>query len=131
MFRYVKTINNSIYSMEPVYIKSANLEEYYPGCCVCVERGYAFLPETGMKPTHISVGSTESLKFGMIQCFAIKRDMLFKVEYVGSITPTAGSKVGLSFYHSRYDAVTHDPNGCATIQAVCENPKYVYVTFNI
>ena len=127
MFRLVKVLNNNTqYELQALpYTTSTYISS---GCALSYSDGKLLHTVASNSPDFISITASDHDP-KKIQVMQISKDMIFKVEFVGSITPVLGMSVGLSTYKYKMDAVTYNTNGKGTIVALDDDNKFVYVRF--
>ncbi len=128
MFRLMKIIDKSNFTMEPVLLAKGALSDHPKGMPVTALNGTATLPSATDVPTHMTLEDTADAG-SRIRCYTVNDNMIFKVEYVGAATPRYGLKVGFTTVDRTYDAVTVNANGNAIVTEVCDDPGYVYIKF--
>ena len=130
MFRLIKIVGSRTNAPElQAFPEEGNCVEPYAGAAVQFMDGILCAAE--FYP-HFMIAKDHELKEGdKIYCYQVTPDMIFKVEYVGFEPPYAGMGVMLDTMNTMPDAVTHDEGGPGRIIAVCDNPNFVYVKFDV
>ena len=127
MFRLVKVLNgNNQYEAYRLGFVSNMVIE--PGCALMCSGGNVAVPSATAMPNYIAL-SRNSYGKKKIEAMLVTEDMVFLVEFTGSVDPTIGMSVGLTTKTYKMDAVTYNSNGKGTIIGIGDN-RMVYVTFH-
>ena len=128
MFRLVKVINGNN-QFEAVKLGFADSASFGPGCALICSGGVLSSANGTSLPEYISLSGNDEEGKSKVDAMIVTEDMVFKVEYTGSNTPTQGMSVGLSTYKHKMDAVTYNSSGKGIIVGVDDDKKSVYVRF--
>lgn len=129
MFRLVKVMNGDN-KFEATRIKYADNVNIEPGCALICTNGVLSAPASTSTPAYVSLSSNHDRRKRQIDAMIVTEDMVFKVEFTGSMTPQIGMIVGLSMINNKMDAVTYNTNGKGTIIGIEAENNMVYVIFN-
>lgn len=128
MFRLVKVLNaNNQYDVAKLKFNSSAV--IGRGCALTCTNGLANSPTSTVTPEYISLSPNDDPACKTVDAIIITAEMIFKVEYTGTVAPYIGMNVGISTHKSKMDAVTYNSSGKGTIVGVEDNGKYVYVRF--
>ena len=129
MFRLVKVLNGNN-QCDVIKLNFAQSTVIDMGCALICSSGNATSATSATSiPEFISLSSNKDASCKKIDAIVVTTDMVFKVEYTGSISPTIGMSVGLSTLKSKMDAVTYNSSGKGTIIGMEDDKKLVYVRF--
>lgn len=128
MFRLVKVLNanNQCAVAKLKYNPNA---VFGPGCALSCLTGSLSSPTNTAMPDYISLTGNEDISSDTVDAMFVTEDMVFKVEYTGSVTPYVGMSVGLSTGKYKMDSVTSNSSGKGAILALEDDKKLVYVRF--
>lgn len=130
MFRLVKVLNGNN-QCDVTKLKFAQNTVIEKGCALTCNAGNAVTATSATSiPEFISLTGNTDTPCKKIDAIIVTTDMVFKVEYTGSMTPNMGMSVGLSTLNSKMDAVTYNSNGKGTIIGLDDDKKLVYVRFH-
>jgi hypothetical protein len=128
MFRLVKVINGNI-QYENHKITAGTSNTIAPGCALTCQNGTLATPTATSMPDFIAISSNHGDASKKIDVMMVTEDMVFKVEFTGTVTPTLGMSVGLSTKINKMDAVTYNANGKGTVIGIDNMTDLVYVKF--
>jgi len=99
----------------------------FSSAVVCKD-GYLATAEKDEFPTYIVIDKCDSATYHCI-CMPVTENMIFKVEYLDTVTPIMGLRVGLASHKNPMDAVKYSASGKGVIIGIDDDPKFVYVRF--
>ena len=128
MFRLVKVLNgNNQYESTKIPFTAGTVIE--KGCPLVCTAGKAAVPGGSAVPEYVALSDSATSKDGMVDVMIITEEMVFRIEYTGTITPLPGMAVAMANLKSKMDAVTFNTNGKGTIVGFDDDKKCVYVRF--
>lgn len=128
MFRLVKVLNGHTQA-EVRFLKRNPLIVLLPGCALTCTNGAISVPATSDFPEYIALSPNNFSNTDKAEAILVTEDMVFKVEYTGSVTPMIGMTVGLAIRNNVVEAVTYSSSGKGTIIGLDEDTGLVYVRF--
>ncbi len=128
MFRLVKVLNGNS-QCEIVRLKYNESAVIGRGCALSNTSSGLNSPTNTGVPEYISLSGNEDVTSDKIDVIVVTEDMVFKVEYVGSMTPTMGMSVGLATNKYKMDSVTYNSSGKGTVLGIEDDKSFVYVRF--
>ena len=128
MFRLVKVINSNT-QCETHFLSFDPSTEIGAGCAVSAASGFAESPTATSSPDYVSLSSTDIADTNKIPAILVTEDMIFRVEYTGSIAAVMGMNVGLATKENKMDSVTYNNSGKGTIVGLDDDKRFVYVRF--
>ena len=130
MFRLVKVLNANN-QCETVKLNSNASLQVGKGCGLTYTNGALAFPTAAQAPEDIALIGSDEIDAGeKIDVMIVTENMVFKVEYSGSVTPFVGMPVGLATVQNKMDAVTYNSGGKGIVIGVEDDRKSVYVRFN-
>ena len=127
MFRLVKVINgNNQY--EVVKIKVNSSDTVKPGCALTCNSSVASPTSSASSPDYIAIMGNDN-GATRIDAMPVTEDMIFKVEFTGSVTPVIGMNVAIANGKYKSDSVNYNSSGKGTVLGVDDDEKLVYVRF--
>ena len=130
MFRLVRILNSRTNTPE--------IEHFtHKGCYVPIEDGCALerieatLTTATTQPEFIAVNNVKSGDNNDILAYRITPEMIFKVDYIDTSPAEVGRNVAVAKVGMVGKAVKMDDDGIGRIIKICDNPKYVYVKFDV
>ena len=130
MFRLVKVLNANN-QCETVKLNSNASLQVGKGCGLTYTNGALAFPTAAQAPDYIALIGSDEIDAGeKIDVMIVTENMVFKVEYSGSVTPFVGMPVGLATVQNKMDAVTYNSGGKGIVIGVEDDRKSVYVRFN-
>lgn len=128
MFRLVKILNHSNTCTEAVPLKRKITAVIGFSSAVTCSNGELATASAEDFPTYIVIDKCDSATYECI-CMPVTEDMVFKVEYLDTITPKMGMRVGLASHKYPMDAVEFNSYGKGVIIGIDDDPKFVYIRF--
>ena len=128
MFRLVKVIGGNT-QYDVVKLTYASSSPLGCGCALSCSNGNTTNASATVMPEYISLTNSENLVNRKIDAMIITEDMVFKVEFSGTGTPSVGMPVGLATEKFKMDSVSYNASGKGEIIALEDDKKYVYVKF--
>ena len=128
MFRLVKILNNSNTSAEAVSLKRKITSVVGFSSAVTCTNGVLTTAGEEDFPNYIVIDKCDSANYQCI-CMPVTDDMVFKVEYIDTIPPVIGLRVGLTSLKNPMDAVEFNTYGKGVILGADDDPKFVYIRF--
>ena len=128
MFRLVKVLNGHI-QCEVTKLNHAASTVIEKGCPLICSAGNATAPSATGVPEYVALSSSADSPNNKVDAMIITEEMVFKIEYTGTMVPVLGMAVGMANLKSKMDAVTFNTNGKGTIVGIEDDKKFVYVRF--
>ena len=128
MFRLVKVLN--AHNQAEVKLVNRNSRiSITPGCALTCTNGIASTPSTSDSPEYIALANNYYSNPNKVGGMLVTENMVFKVEYIGNVTPIIGMSVGLASGGDTVDSVTYNSSGKGTIIGLDDDKRFVYVRF--
>lgn len=128
MFRLVKVLNgNNQYEVMKLGFNAS--DTIVPGCALTCSNGKVTPASSTAMPDYVALTGSEGALLEQVDAMYITEDMVFKVEFTGSVTPTLGMNVAIANGKYKSDSVSYNSSGKGSIIGIEDDKKYVYVRF--
>ena len=128
MFRLVKVLNGNI-QYEVTKLPFSAGTTIKKGCPLVCLAGNAVAPTATAVPEYVALSDSADSTNGKIDAMIITEEMVFRVEYTGTMTPVCSMEVAMTNLKSTMDAVTFNTSGKGIIIGFDDDKKTVYVRF--